>query len=55
VAPLTDAHAEPPGRPNEGPTSRYATFITFRGGLIANYREYWNPMVFLEALSGESF
>lgn len=34
---------------------RYATFITFRGGLIANYREYWNPQVFLDALSGESF
>jgi ketosteroid isomerase-like protein len=34
---------------------RYATFITFRDGLIANYREYWNPKVFLEALSGESF
>lgn len=34
---------------------RYATFITFRDGLIANYREYWNPQVFLEALSGESF
>jgi len=34
---------------------RYATFISFRDGLIANYREYWNPQVFLEALSGESF
>jgi ketosteroid isomerase-like protein len=34
---------------------RYATFVTFRGGLIANYREYWNPQVFLAALSGASF
>ena len=23
----------------------YATFATFRDGLIVNYREYWNPMV----------
>jgi ketosteroid isomerase-like protein len=34
---------------------RYATFVTFRDGLIVNYREYWNPQVFLAALSGESF
>jgi ketosteroid isomerase-like protein len=34
---------------------RYATFVTFRDGLIANYREYWNPQVFLAALSGASF
>ena len=34
---------------------RYATFITFHDGLITNYREYWNPQVFLEALSGENF
>jgi len=34
---------------------RYATFITFRDGLITNYREYWNPQVFLEALSGQNF
>lgn len=33
----------------------YATFITFRDGLVANYREYWNPQVFLAALSGERF
>jgi ketosteroid isomerase-like protein len=33
----------------------YATFITFRDGLIATYREYWNPQVFVAALSGASF
>ncbi|OZC73594.1 phenazine biosynthesis protein PhzA/PhzB [Rhodococcus sp. 06-462-5] len=33
----------------------YATFITFRDGLVANYREYWNPQVFLAALGGERF
>ena len=27
----------------------YATFVTFRDGLIVNYREYWNPMAFLAA------
>ncbi|GIM93013.1 nuclear transport factor 2 family protein [Paractinoplanes toevensis] len=34
---------------------RYATFVTFRDGQIINYREYWNPQVFLNALSGQSF
>jgi len=33
----------------------YATFVTFRDGLIANYREYWNPQAFMKALSGGSF
>lgn len=33
----------------------YATFVTFRDGLVVSYREYWNPKVFLEALSGSSF
>ncbi|MFJ3302660.1 nuclear transport factor 2 family protein [Streptomyces sp. NPDC086549] len=33
----------------------YATFATFRDGLIVNYREYWNPQVFLNALAGASF
>ncbi|WP_329367888.1 nuclear transport factor 2 family protein [Streptomyces sp. NBC_01483] len=33
----------------------YATFVTFRDGLIANYREYWNPQVFLNALAGTNF
>lgn len=33
----------------------YATFITFRDGLIVNYREYWNPEVFMKAMSGGSF
>jgi len=33
----------------------YATFVTFRGGLIVNYREYWNPMAFMAAMSGAKF
>ncbi len=33
----------------------YATFATFRDGALVNYREYWNPMVFLEALAGDMF
>jgi uncharacterized protein len=33
----------------------YATFVTFRDGLIINYREYWNPQAFMKALSGGSF
>ncbi len=34
---------------------RYATFVTFHDGLIVNYREYWNPMVFLAAMAGTRF
>ncbi len=34
---------------------RYATFVTFRDGLIVNYREYWNPLAFLNAMSGARF
>lgn len=34
---------------------RYATFVTFRGGQIASYREYWNPQVFLAALGDQGF
>ena len=34
---------------------RYATFVTFSGGKIATYREYWNPQVFLAALGGQGF
>jgi uncharacterized protein len=33
----------------------YATFVTFRNGLILNYREYWNPHAFLAALAGARF
>jgi|SRR5579859_1556796 len=33
----------------------YATFVTFRDGLIVNYREYWNPMAFLKATGGNGF
>ena len=33
----------------------YATFVTFRDGLIVNYREYWNPIAFLTALGAAKF
>ena len=33
----------------------YATFVTFKNGLIVNYREYWNPMAFMAAMNGETF
>jgi uncharacterized protein len=34
---------------------KYATFVTFRNGLIINYREYWNPQAFQKAMTGSSF
>jgi ketosteroid isomerase-like protein len=33
----------------------YATFVTFKDGLIVNYREYWNPLAFMQAMSGAQF
>lgn len=33
----------------------YATFVTFKNGLIANYREYWNPAAFMAAMNGTMF
>ena len=33
----------------------YATFVTFKNGLIVNYREYWNPIAFLAAMDGMMF
>src|SRR4028118_2032551 len=33
----------------------YATFVTFKNGLIVNYREYWNPIAFLAAMNGTMF
>ncbi|PSB59372.1 nuclear transport factor 2 family protein [Chamaesiphon polymorphus] len=33
----------------------YATFVTFENGLIVTYREYWNPMAFMAAMSGAKF
>ncbi|MGO8655141.1 nuclear transport factor 2 family protein, partial [Rhizobium ruizarguesonis] len=33
----------------------YATFVTFRDGLIVNYRESWNPQVFLKAMGAAGF
>ena len=33
----------------------YATFVTFKDGLIVNYREYWNPLAFTQAMSGARF
>jgi ketosteroid isomerase-like protein len=33
----------------------YATFVTYRDGLVVNYREYWNPLVFLTSLGNSRF
>jgi len=33
----------------------YATVVTFRNGSIVNYREHWNPMAFMAAMSGAKF
>jgi ketosteroid isomerase-like protein len=33
----------------------YATFVTFKDGLIVNYREYWDPVTFTEAMDGLQF
>ncbi|KQQ82532.1 phenazine biosynthesis protein PhzA/PhzB [Xanthomonas sp. Leaf131] len=33
----------------------YATFATFRDGLMVRYREYWNPQAFMAAMSGAQF
>ncbi|WP_137130882.1 nuclear transport factor 2 family protein [Rhizobium sp. FY34] len=33
----------------------YATFVTFKDGLMINYREYWNPQAFMQAMSGAQF
>lgn len=33
----------------------YATFATFKNGLMTNYREYWNPLAFMQAMSGAQF
>src|SRR4028119_730183 len=33
----------------------YATFVTFKDGLIISYREYWDPHAFLQAMSGAQF
>ena len=33
----------------------YATFVTFKDGLIVNYREYWDPLAFTQAMEGEQF
>jgi len=29
--------------------------VTFRDGFIVNYREYWNPIAFIAAMSGAQF
>lgn len=34
---------------------RYATFVTFRDGLIVSYREYWDPLAFVQAMGGAQF
>jgi ketosteroid isomerase-like protein len=33
----------------------YATVVTFRNGLMVNYREYWNPQAFTAAMAGARF
>jgi ketosteroid isomerase-like protein len=33
----------------------YATFVSFREGLIVTYREYWNPLAFIQAMGGTQF
>jgi ketosteroid isomerase-like protein len=33
----------------------YATFVTFKDGLIVNYREYWDPLTFTHALGSTQF
>nr|WP_315224698.1 nuclear transport factor 2 family protein [uncultured Flavobacterium sp.] len=33
----------------------YVTVVTFRDGLIVNYRDYWNPQVFMKAMGGVNF
>ncbi|MFE2960088.1 nuclear transport factor 2 family protein [Nocardia tengchongensis] len=33
----------------------YATVVTVRDGRITNYREYWNPLAFGQALEGVAF
>jgi uncharacterized protein len=40
------------GKPYE---MSYATFATFRDGLIVHYREYWNPVAFMAAMDGAQF
>lgn len=45
-------HVISSGKPYE---MSYATFVRFKDGLIVNYREYWNPMAFMAAMSGEMF
>ena len=34
---------------------KYATFITFRDGLMTKYREYWDPMTFLKSMGEARF
>lgn len=33
----------------------YATFVTFRDGMIVSSREYWNPLAFMRAMDGTQF
>lgn len=33
----------------------YATFVTFKDGLIVNYREYWDPLAFTQAMGSARF
>jgi uncharacterized protein len=42
----------PNGNPYE---MSYATFVTFRDGLMVNYREYWDPLTFQKAMGDTRF
>jgi uncharacterized protein len=42
----------PNGNPYE---MSYATFVTFRNGLMVNYREYWDPLTFTKAMGSARF
>ena len=33
----------------------YATFVTVKDGPIVNYREYWDPLAFMQAMGGAQF
>ena len=34
---------------------QYAIFVTFRYGMMTNYREYWDPMTFLKNMGNARF
>lgn len=42
-------------RCHHSPKADHCDFVTFKGGLIVNDRESWNPLAVMEAMSGSSF